>query len=96
MPTRLSPSPKVDTASAFGRLLRKRRTDRGLSQEALAAKAGYERAFISLVELGKRNPSLRTVFDLCAALDIRPSIFIRQVEKTSWFDLPRRVPKKIK
>ena len=29
-----------------------------MSEKALAAKSGYERAFISLIELGKTNPSL--------------------------------------
>jgi transcriptional regulator with XRE-family HTH domain len=85
MPTSSSRVPKTDTATAFGRLLRKYRTDLGMSQEALAAKAGYERAFISLMELGKSNPSLRTIFDLCAALEIKPSTMIRQVEGATWF-----------
>jgi DNA-binding XRE family transcriptional regulator len=48
-----------------------------MSQDALAAKAGYERAFICLVELGKTNPSLSSVFDICTALGIRLSVFLR-------------------
>jgi transcriptional regulator with XRE-family HTH domain len=59
-----------------------------MSQDALAAKAGYERAFISLIELGKTNPSLRSIFDICTALDIRPSAFLRRVEKEANFELP--------
>lgn len=56
-----------------------------MSQEAVAAKAGYERAFISLVELGKTNPSLRSIFDICGALELKPSNVLRQVEKLSNF-----------
>ena len=81
-------NPKSDPSVAFGELLRKRRTQQKMSQDALAAKAGYERTFISLVERGKTNPSLRSIFDLCTALDIRPSVFVRQVEKAANFELP--------
>lgn len=59
-----------------------------MSQEALAAKAGYERAFISLIELGKTNPSLRSIFDICESLSIKPSAFLREVEKLASFELP--------
>jgi transcriptional regulator with XRE-family HTH domain len=59
-----------------------------MSQEDLAAKAGYERAFISLIELGKTNPSLRSIFDICASLEMKPSVFLRQVEKLSGFVVP--------
>jgi transcriptional regulator with XRE-family HTH domain len=79
---------KTDPSVAFGVLLRKRRGQQKMSQEALAAKSGYERAFISLIELGKTNPSLRSIFDICTALDIRPSVFLRQVEKEANFELP--------
>jgi transcriptional regulator with XRE-family HTH domain len=81
-------NPKCDPSVAFGELLRKRRTQQKMSQDALAAKAGYERTFISLVERGKTNPSLRSIFDLCTALDIRPSVFVRRVEKAANFELP--------
>lgn len=59
-----------------------------MSQEALAAKAGYERAFISLIELGKTNPSLRSIFDICGSLNVKPSVFLREVEKIANFELP--------
>jgi len=81
-------NPKSDPSVAFGVLLRKRRIQQDMSQDLLAAKAGYERAFISLIERGKTNPSLRSIFDICTALNIRPSAFIRQVEKEANFELP--------
>ena len=79
---------RTDPSVAFGELLRTRRTRLKMSQDALAAKSGYERAFISLIERGKTNPSLRSIFDICTALDIRPSVFLRQVEKLANFELP--------
>jgi transcriptional regulator with XRE-family HTH domain len=80
---------RIDPASAFGQLLRSYRRNLQMSQEALAARAGYERAFISLLELGKTNPSLRSIFDICSALGVKPSQFLRQVERLSNFELPQ-------
>jgi transcriptional regulator with XRE-family HTH domain len=82
---------KLDPSVAFGQLLRKYRLRQGMSQEALAARSGYERAFISLIELGKTNPSLRSIFDICGSVGVKPSAFIRQVEQTSGFELPSGV-----
>jgi transcriptional regulator with XRE-family HTH domain len=79
---------KLDPSAAFGQLLRKHRLRQRMSQEALAARSGYERAFISLIELGKTNPSLRSIFDICGSLGVKPSAFIRQVEQVSGFELP--------
>ena len=80
--------PKLDPSAAFGQLLRKYRLRQKMSQEALAAKSGYERAFISLIELGKTNPSLRSIFDICSSLGMKPSVFLREVEKLASFELP--------
>lgn len=79
---------KLDPSVAFGQLLRKYRLRQKMSQEALAAKSGYERAFISLIELGKTNPSLRSIFDICGSLQMKPSVFLRHVEQLSGFEVP--------
>jgi transcriptional regulator with XRE-family HTH domain len=79
---------KLDPSVAFGQLLRKHRLRQKMSQDALAAISGYERAFISLIELGKTNPSLRSIFDICSSLQVKPSTFLRQVERLAGFELP--------
>jgi transcriptional regulator with XRE-family HTH domain len=79
---------KLNPAAAFGQLLRKHRLRLEMSQEALAARSGYEQAFISLIELGKTNPSFRSIFDICGSLEMKPSVFLRQVEQLSGFELP--------
>ena len=68
-------------AKQFGEVLAALRVERGLSQEELASEAGLHRTFISLMELGKRQPTLTTVFELAAALGVRPSLLIRRTEK---------------
>jgi len=70
---------KLDTA--FGKTLRKRRLAKLLTQEVLATEANLSRAYISDLEMGKKDPSLFTVFKLADALKLKPSVLIDEVEK---------------
>jgi transcriptional regulator with XRE-family HTH domain len=47
----------------------------------LALRADVDRNYISLIELGKNSPSVRMLYRLCDALDVRPSDFLKDVEK---------------
>jgi transcriptional regulator with XRE-family HTH domain len=67
-------------AKAFGIALHCLRQDCGLSQEDLGFKSGYHRTYISLLERGKKSPSLQTIFRLSEALNIDPSELIKQVQ----------------
>ncbi len=64
----------------FGRILQELRTKRGLSQEELGFESDYHRTYISQLERGQKNPSLKAIFRLAEALGIRPSEMIRRVE----------------
>lgn len=66
---------------SFGKVLRAARKHRRLSQEALAADAGLERNYISLLEGGSSSPTLRVVFKLCAILGVPPSELLASVEE---------------
>lgn len=55
----------------FGLKLKEIRTSKGISQEELAHIVGFDRTYISLIERGKRNPSLTTVYNLADGLKIR-------------------------
>jgi transcriptional regulator with XRE-family HTH domain len=68
------------TSQAFGRVLRTLRQERGMSQEALALEANIQRNFVSLIERGHNQPTITTIFKLSAALGIRPSALVEQVE----------------
>lgn len=57
-----------DIAQRFGERLRERRMALGLSQEAFAHAAGLDRTYISGIERGKRNVSLRNIHVLARAL----------------------------
>jgi transcriptional regulator with XRE-family HTH domain len=58
-----------DIAKQFGQRVRRIRVQRKLSQEALAAKADIDRAFLSGIERGLQNPSLFTIQAIADALD---------------------------
>jgi transcriptional regulator with XRE-family HTH domain len=70
----------VEPEIAFGRVLRRIRKNRGLSQENLAFDSGLQRNFISLLELGERSPTLRSLFKISAALDVSPSKILALTE----------------
>lgn len=66
---------------AFGLILRELRKESGLSQETLAFNADLQRNYVSLIELGKNQPTVTTIFKLAAALDIPPSHLIKLTEE---------------
>ncbi len=61
---------KSDVVQKFGERLRQLRKERGCSQEAFAANCGLDRTYISGIERGKRNVSLRNIAVLAKALDL--------------------------
>ena len=65
----------------FGQILRQLRSEKGLSQEDLAFESGYHRTYISLLERGKKSPSLKTIFQLAKALNIDASEIIGRIQK---------------
>jgi transcriptional regulator with XRE-family HTH domain len=52
----------------LGRAIRARRESLGLSQEKLAARCGFDRTYISMLERGVRNPSLMNLLKLSDGL----------------------------
>jgi transcriptional regulator with XRE-family HTH domain len=65
----------------FGNLIRSRRKAAGLGQEALADKATLHRTHVSLLERGKRMPSLLVVKKLAAALDTTMASLMEELER---------------
>ncbi|ABO60277.1 transcriptional regulator, XRE family (plasmid) [Burkholderia vietnamiensis G4] len=64
----------------FGRVLRRLRRDMHLSQKDLAVHAGVDRTYISLLELGRRSPTLESIVALAAALKIPLSRLFAELE----------------
>lgn len=64
----------------FGEELRKIREEKGLSQEQLGFESEYHRTYISQLERGEKNTSLKAVFRISEALGVKPSDLIKRVE----------------
>lgn len=64
---------------AFGKILRRLRRDRGLTQEELAFEAELDRTYISLLELGTNSPTLDTMMTLAAALETPLDEIVRRM-----------------
>jgi transcriptional regulator with XRE-family HTH domain len=56
----------------FGDKVRSERAKAGLSQEQLAFKTGLDRTYISGIERGRRNPSLKNIGKLARAFRKSP------------------------
>jgi DNA-binding XRE family transcriptional regulator len=75
---------------AFGQIIRELRRDRGLSQEELGFESGLHRTYVSLLERGKKSPTLTTLLQVGAALDIAPSEIVRRVENRIQWSTAKR------
>jgi len=70
----------LEPGPAFGQVLRRVRKDAGLTQEQLALEAEVERNFVSLIERGINQPTIRVLFKLAKALGTTPSRMLLEVE----------------
>lgn len=64
----------------FGRIIRTRRVEAGLSQEALAERAGLHRTYVGMLERGERAPTIVVVQQLAKALETTMTVLIRELE----------------
>ena len=65
----------------LGQVVKSFRLQIGLSQEDVAFRAGLHRTYISDVERGSRNISLKAIYSICSALEINPSELFRKIEE---------------
>jgi transcriptional regulator with XRE-family HTH domain len=89
MPPRLDPSA---LNRAFGRAVRQRREELELSQEDLCFRSDLDRTYISGIERGVRNPTIKTICRIAAALGVAPSRLIGAAERA--VDAPTRGPRR--
>ncbi|MDR2248942.1 helix-turn-helix transcriptional regulator [Acinetobacter sp.] len=60
----------MNIENAFATVLKDLRTQKKISQENLAFLSGLDRTYISLLERGKRQPTLTSLFSISKALDM--------------------------
>jgi len=67
---------RPNVARAWGRVMRAAREAAGLTQEALAQRAQLDRTYPSLLERGRRTPTLPCLFAISRALNVHPSALV--------------------
>jgi transcriptional regulator with XRE-family HTH domain len=68
----------MDLVQLLGRNVRAARLARGMSQEQLAFEAEMKRSYVSDLERGTRNPSVRALGRLAKALGMEAADLLRQ------------------
>jgi transcriptional regulator with XRE-family HTH domain len=64
-----------DVRLMVGRSVKRLRIAAGLTQAALADRMGVDRAYVSGLELGQRNPTIVTLWHIAQALEVRLKTF---------------------
>jgi transcriptional regulator with XRE-family HTH domain len=64
-----------DVRRMVGRNVQRLRIAAGLSQAALAERMGVDRAYVSGLELGQRNPTIVTLWHIAEALGVKLQSF---------------------
>jgi transcriptional regulator with XRE-family HTH domain len=60
----------MDMRKLVGRNVKRLRQKKGLTQEQFAEVSGFSQQYISSLERGRRNPTIVTLYELAAALDV--------------------------
>ena len=60
----------MDIPKRFGENLKRIRLEKDMSQTDLGEKIGADKGYVSLLENGKKNPTITTVEKIAKALDV--------------------------
>lgn len=71
----------MELEKQFGQNVRHWRKKRGLSQEQLADLAQLHPTYVSGIETGYRNPTVRIIGRIAKALDVEPGILLEEREE---------------
>jgi transcriptional regulator with XRE-family HTH domain len=70
----------MDLPKILGRNVKRLREAQDASQEEIAFRAGLNRAYLSDVERGERNPTVRVAGRIAKALGVEPAELFRAIE----------------
>lgn len=60
----------MDMRRLVGRNIRRLRLAKGVTQEQLAERSGFTQFYVSSLELGRRNPTIVSIYELAQALGV--------------------------
>ena len=67
----------MDVVQLLGERVRYYRKLKGMTQDELAHEAEMERSYVSDLERGTRNPSVRALGRLAEALEVEPHVLLK-------------------
>lgn len=65
---------------AVGRVIRRHRIQRGLTQEVLSGFAAIARSHLSMIETGAKQPNFETIWRIADVLELKPSELVAEIE----------------
>ncbi len=74
----------MELPQILGRNVREARKRLGMSQEALALETDMKRSYVSDMERGIRNPTVKAIARLAAALGVLPASLLEIPSDASW------------
>ncbi len=74
----------MELPQILGRNVREARKRLGISQEALALETEMKRSYVSDLERGIRNPTVKAIARLAAALGVLPASLLEIPPGASW------------
>ena len=79
-------------SSELARVVRNRRHELELSRKELAERSGVSYPYVSQIETGEREPSLRTLQKLSSALEVPVESLAGAVSPGEWIGSPSAAP----
>ena len=64
----------------IGKVIRKKREQKGMTQELLSGLAGIARTHLTMIENGTKQPNFETVWKIALALEMKPSELVEEIE----------------
>lgn len=64
-----------------GAVIRRLRTEKGMTQELLSGFAGIARTHLTMIESGNKQPNFETIWKIAEALEMKPSELVAEIEK---------------
>lgn len=73
-------------AEYFGATFKRLRKDAKLSQQEVATKGGFDRSYVTLIELGKKNPTMSVIEKMASIVSLSVGDFFSEFVKDIGLD----------
>ena len=65
----------------IGQVIRRKRTQKGMTQELFSGLAGIARTHLTMIENGTKQANFETLWRIALALNMKPSELVAEIEK---------------